>query len=157
MSDWWSFGILIYELLYGITPFFNKNKNRMYELIETGELKFPKTITIEDVTKPLKVSEDAKSIITKLLVKDPGSRLGKNGLSEIKSQSFFGNFNFEMVMNKKLKSPFKPTISDDDLACNFDEEYTSMTTEESPVAEWISDYQEWFNEFDKDIDELDND
>ena len=35
--------------------------------------------------------------------------------------------------------------------------YTSMTTEESPVAEWISDYQEWFNEFDKDIDELDND
>ena len=32
MSDWWSFGILIYELLYGITPFFNKDKNRMYEL-----------------------------------------------------------------------------------------------------------------------------
>ena len=31
MSDWWSFGILIYELLYGITPFFNKDKNRMYE------------------------------------------------------------------------------------------------------------------------------
>ena len=42
MSDWWSFGILIYELLYGITPFFNKDKNRMYELIEIGELKFPK-------------------------------------------------------------------------------------------------------------------
>ena len=157
MSDWWSFGILIYELLYGITPFFNKDKNRMYELIETGELKFPKTITIEDVTKPLKVSEDAKNIITKLLVKDPGSRLGKNGLNEIKSQSFFGNFNFDMVMNKKLKSPFKPTINDDDLACNFDEEYTSMTTEESPVAEWISDYQEWFNEFDKDQDDQNDD
>ena len=97
-----------------------------------------------------------KNIITKLLVKDPGSRLGKNGLSEIKSQPFFGNFNFEMVLNKKLKSPFKPTISEDDLTSNFDEEYTSMTTEESPVAEWISDYQEWFNDFEKDADEQDD-
>ena len=34
MSDWWSFGILIYELLYGITPFFNKDKNRMYEFFQ---------------------------------------------------------------------------------------------------------------------------
>ena len=62
-----------------------------------------------------------------------------------------------MVNNKKLKSPYKPKIIDDDITCNFEEEYTSMPIEESPVAEWISDYQEWFNEFDKDIDELDND
>ena len=157
MSDWWSFGILIYELLYGITPFFNKDKNRMYELIETGELKFPKTIMIEDTIKPLKVSEQAKSIITKLLEKNPGSRLGKSGLGEIKSHPFFGNLNFDMIINKKLKSPFKPNISEDDLTCNFDEEYTSMNTEESPVADWINDYQEWFNEFEKDIDEQDND
>ena len=153
MSDWWSFGILIYELLYGITPFFNKNKARMYELIETGELKFPKIIKIDEEVKPLKVSEAAKSIITKLLEKNPGSRLGKAGLSEIKSHPFFGNLNFDMVIKRKLKSPFKPTVSDEDLACNFDEEYTSMTTEESPVANWISDYQEWFNEFEKDTDE----
>ena len=155
MSDWWSFGILIYELLYGITPFFNKDKNRMYELIETGELKFPKTIMIEDTIKPLKVSEQAKSIITKLLEKNPGSRLGKSGLGEIKSHPFFGNLNFDMIINKKLKSPFKPNISEDDLTCNFDEEYTSMNTEESPVADWINDYQEWFNEFEKDTDEQD--
>ena len=62
MSDWWSFGILIYELLYGITPFFNKDKNRMYELIEIGELKFPKTIKIGEEVKPLKVSDEAKNI-----------------------------------------------------------------------------------------------
>ena len=153
MSDWWSFGILIYELLYGITPFFNKDKNRMYELIEIGELKFPKTIKIEDTIKPMKVSDEAKNIIVKLLEKNPGSRLGKRGLNEIKSHPFFGNLNFEMVNNKKLKSPFKPTITDDDLACNFDEEYTSMAIEESPVAEWITDYQEWFNDFEKDVDE----
>ena len=157
MSDWWSFGILIYELLYGITPFFNKDKTRMYELIELGELKFPKTIQIGEVTKTLKVSDEAKSIISKLLVKNPGSRLGRTGLNEIKSHPFFGNLNFDMVTNKKLKSPYKPTVPEDDLACNFDEEYTSMAIDESPVADWISDYQEWFNEFDKDADDQDDD
>ena len=157
MSDWWSFGILIYELLYGITPFFNKDKNRMYELIEIGELKFPKTIKIGEEVKPLKVSDEAKNIIVKLLEKNPGSRLGKSGLNEIKSHPFFGNLNFDMVNNKKLKSPFKPKVLEDDLTCNFDEEYTSMNIEESPVADWISDYQEWFNEFDKDIEEQGDD
>jgi serine/threonine protein kinase len=157
MSDWWSFGILIYELLYGITPFFNKDKNRMYELIEIGELKFPKTIKIEDTIKPIKVSDEAKNIITKLLEKNPGSRLGRTGLNEIKSHPFFGNLNFDMVNNKKLKSPYKPKIIDDDITCNFDEEYTSMTTDESPVGNWISDYQEWFNEFEKDTDEQEAD
>ena len=153
MSDWWSFGILIYELLYGITPFFNMDKSRMYELIEIGELKFPKFIKIEGTNKPLKISDEAKNIITKLLEKNPGSRLGKTGLNEIKSHPFFGNLNFENLKNKKLKSPYKPTVTEDDLTSNFDEEYTSMAIDESPVANWISDYQEWFNDFDKDQEE----
>ena len=153
MSDWWSFGILIYELLYGITPFFNKDKNRMFELIEIAELKFPKTIKIGDTIKPIKVSDEAKNVITKLLEKNPGSRLGKNGLKEIKVHPFFGNLNFEMIKNKKLKSPFKPIIDNDDLTNNFDEEYTSMDIKESPVADWITDYQEWFNDFEKEGDE----
>ena len=157
MSDWWSFGILIYELLFGITPFFNMDKNRMYELIEIGELKFPKYIKIDGNNKPLKVSDEAKNIISKLLEKNPGSRLGKAGLDEIKSQPFFGNLNFEMLKTKKLKSPFKPSINEDEITCNFDDEYTSMATEESPVANWISDYQEWFNEFEKESDDQDDD
>ena len=154
MSDWWSFGILIYELLYGITPFFNKDKNRMFELIEIAELKFPKEIKLDNNTiKPIKVSDEAKHIITKLLEKNPGSRLGKNGLKEIKIHPFFGNLNFDMINHKKLKSPFKPQIDDNNLASNFDEEYTSMDIKESPVAGWISEYQEWFNDFEKDADE----
>ena len=123
------------------------------ELIEIAELKFPKTIKIGDTIKPIKVSDEAKNVITKLLEKNPGSRLGKNGLKEIKVHPFFGNLNFEMIKNKKLKSPFKPIIDNDDLTNNFDEEYTSMDIKESPVADWITDYQEWFNDFEKEGDE----
>jgi len=40
--DWWSFGILIYEMLFGLPPFYNENVDRMYELIKLAELRFPK-------------------------------------------------------------------------------------------------------------------
>ena len=126
----------------------------MFELIEIAELKFPKEIKLDNNTiKPIKVSDEAKNIITKLLEKNPNSRLGKKGLKEIKVHPFFGNLSFDMIINKKLKSPFKPILDNDNLANNFDEEYTSMDIKESPVGDWVSDYQEWFNDFDKDVDE----
>ena len=126
----------------------------MFELIEIAELKFPKEIKLDNNTiKPIKVSDEAKNIITKLLEKNPNTRLGKKGLKEIKVHPFFGNLSFDMIINKKLKSPFKPILDNDNLSNNFDEEYTSMDIKESPVGDWVSDYQEWFNDFDKDVDE----
>jgi serine/threonine protein kinase len=56
-ADWWSFGILIYEMLCGIPPFYNENPERMYELIKLAELRFPKKI---------KISTDAQDIINKV-------------------------------------------------------------------------------------------
>lgn len=59
-ADWWSFGILIYEMLCGIPPFYNENLERMYELIKLAELRFPKKI---------KISSDAQDLITKVKCK----------------------------------------------------------------------------------------
>ena len=155
MSDWWSFGILIYELLYGNTPFYNVDKNRMFDLITTGAISYPKFIQIEGELKPrnYKVSEDAKHLINKLLMKDPGARLGTKGLIEIKKQSFFSGINFEDLKKKKHKAPSKPTIDKEDETNNFDEEYLNMEIEESPVGEWSksNEYSTWFAGFD-DID-----
>ena len=152
MTDWWSFGILIYELLYGYTPFYNVDKNRMYDLITTGSISFPKFIQIEGETKVrnYKVSEDAKNLINKLLEKDPGTRLGRKGLQEIKKHPFFSGINFEDLKKKKHKAPFKPTIDKDDVTSNFDEEYLNMDVSESPVADWSkeNEYSNWFIQFD---------
>ena len=158
MCDWWSLGILIYELLYGNTPFYNVDKNRMYDLINTGSISFPKFIQIEGENKPrnYKVSDDAKNLITKLLEKDPGTRLGRKGLKEIKKHPFFSGINFDDLPKKKHKAPYKPTINKDDITNNFDEEYLNMDISESPVADWSKEeeYNSWFVKFDEvDVDD----
>ena len=153
MCDWWSLGILIYELLYGNTPFFNMDKTRMYDLINTGSISFPKFIQIEGEEKPrnYKVSDEAKNLISKLLEKDPGIRLGRNGLKEIKKHSFFSGINFDDLKKKKIKPPFKPNISKDekDITSNFDEEYLNLEISESPIGEWVKDnqYEKKFEDF----------
>ena len=151
MTDWWSFGVLLYELLYGNTPFYDIDKNRMFDLITSGSISFPKSIEIEGESKPrnYRVSEDAKSLITKLLEKDPGNRLGRKGLDEIKKHPFFSGMNFEDLKKKKGKVYFKPTIDKDDPTNNFDEEYLTMELSESPVSDWCkgNDFKNWFDQF----------
>ena len=153
MTDWWSFGILIYELLYGNTPFFNMDKTRMFDLINTGSISFPKFIQIEGEDKPrnYKVSDEAKNLISHLLEKDPGTRLGRNGLKEIKKHPFFSGINFDDLNKKKVKPPFKPNISKDekDITSNFDEEYLNLEISDSPTSDWAKDkeYENWFENF----------
>ena len=124
----------------------------MFDLITTGAVSYPKFIQIEGELKPrnYKVSEDAKHLINKLLMKDPGARLGTKGLNEIKKQSFFSGISFEDLKKKKAKAPIKPKIDKEDETNNFDEEFLSMEIEESPVGDWSksSEYSNWFSGFD---------
>ena len=156
MCDWWSFGILIYELLYGNTPFFNMDKTRMFDLINNGSISYPKFIQIEGEDKPrnYKVSDEAKNLISKLLEKDPGTRMGRNGIKEVKKHPFFSGISFDDLKKKKIKAPFKPNISKDekDITSNFDEEYLNLEISESPTEEWARDkeYENWFEDFDLD-------
>ena len=54
-----------------------------------------------------------------------------------------------MLINRKLKAPFKPTINQNDPTENFDEEYLNLDINNSPVADWISDCKDTFDCFDK--------
>jgi len=101
--DWWSFGIMIYEMLCGIPPFYNENIDRMYELIKLSELRFPKKI---------KISSEAQDLITKFLDRNINTRLGtKEGISEFKGHPFFSKIDWDFVSSRKIKPPFIPEIS----------------------------------------------
>jgi len=153
MTDWWSFGILIYEMLYGFTPFFNLDKDRMYDLIINGSISFPQYFNSSNENgekiKEYKVSDEAKNLINKLLEKDPGKRLGREGFEEIKKDPFFYGINFDGLNNKKHKALFIPNINENDLTNNFEEEYLNLDIEESPVGNWIenNEYNTIFQNF----------
>lgn len=90
--DWWSFGILIYELVYGTTPFRGARRDETFENIIKAPLRFP--------AKPL-VSEAIQDLITQLLTKDPTKRLGaKAGAEEIKQHPFFKGTNWALLRNE---------------------------------------------------------
>ncbi len=142
-ADWWSFGILIFEMLCGIPPFYCDNNEKMYELIMHAELKFPKKIPISD---------NSKDLLKKLLVKKQNNRLGaKNGFAEIREHPFFSGFDFDALLAKKLPAPYKPKLKDTLDVGNFDEEFTSEDVVTSAIPEknleFIKRNQDQFKEF----------
>ena len=142
-ADWWSYGILLFEMLCGIPPFYCDNTERMYDLITNAELRFPKRVQL---------SEEAKDLIKNLLIKKQDKRLGaKKGFEEIKSHPFFKGFDFDALLNKKLDAPFIPKLSGKLDVHNFDEEFTSEEIATSVIPEknleFIKRNQDQFDEF----------
>lgn len=103
-ADWWNLGVIMYEMIYGIPPFYSDNDSEMKYMITNNELQFPDNPPISDVLKDL---------ITKLLNKNYEERLGyQNGFEEIKNHEFFKDFNFEDLLNKKIQAPYTTNIGD---------------------------------------------
>ena len=104
ICDWWNLGIIIFEMIYGITPFYSEENTELKNMICNNELKFP--------DKPL-ISNSCKDLISRLLNKQYKERLGFNkDFDEIKNHEFFKDINFDDISNKKIESPYKPKIID---------------------------------------------
>ena len=93
--DWYLLGVLFYEMLVGITPFFTGRKEDIFTNIESGELNIPDF-----------VSPPAADLLRKLLERDPSKRLGStNDAQEIKDYPYFKDVDWKKVYNKEIKTP----------------------------------------------------
>jgi len=115
-ADWWSFGILIYELNAGYAPFRHDEPIRLYELIVDGKYNCPSGFSAE-----------LKAAIITLLQVDTSKRYGnlKNGARDIKNLKWFGPLNWLQVYEQKLPAPYTP-------ACKSPEEIAKSSSGKTP-------------------------
>lgn len=149
-ADWWTLGVLIYEMLFGIPPFYSSNVQNM----------FRKAVKEDVVFKPgIKISDEAKDIIMKLLVKNQNKRLGSQADSlEVLSHPWFASIDWSKLLQHKLKAPFVPEVSGDAWLKNFDEEFTKEKVRDTVVKvdlNLLKGFQKEFEElnYNKDIEE----
>ncbi|KAF7723505.1 serine/threonine protein kinase, AGC [Apophysomyces ossiformis] len=115
--DWWTLGILLYEMLYGMTPFKGVSRDDTFDLILNKSLTFPDFSTNPYYQGP-DVSSQCKSFMRKLLHKNERKRLGaRAGASELKSHAFFKPINFALLRN--MRPPIVPTRSKASDAIHF--------------------------------------
>ena len=125
--DWWSVGVLTYELLTGASPFtVEGEKNTQQEI--------SKRILRCEPPMPDFLSKDVSDFILRLLVKDPRQRMGggPTDAEEVKAPKFFRTINWDDLLRKNIPAPFVPRISSDTDVSNFSEEFTSMIPADSP-------------------------
>ncbi|XP_075987788.1 ribosomal protein S6 kinase alpha-5-like [Anticarsia gemmatalis] len=126
--DWWSVGVLTYELLTGASPFtVEGEKNTQQEIT--------KRIVRCSYPVPPDVSPEVQDFIRKLLVKDPRRRLGggEGDADELKRHPFFQNLDWEAVARREIPAPFVPVLSHAADTCNFADEFTRMPPTDSPA------------------------
>ncbi|XP_057949941.1 protein kinase PINOID [Malania oleifera] len=103
--DWWAFGIFIYEMIYGRTPFSGVSNEATLRNIVKMPLTFPNAMQAQ----ACEGEHHARSLLTRLLDKDPNTRLGsKRGAAEVKTHPFFVGLNFALV--RSLAPPEIPGL-----------------------------------------------
>jgi len=103
--DWWAVGVLIYEMLIGVTPFFNKNRQVLMSKIKHSRIVFPDRRTYR-----IEYSDQVVDLIGKLLKKAKEDRLGAQGdAAEILAHPWFASIDLDALQNFKIEAPLMPS------------------------------------------------
>ncbi|XP_013924408.1 PREDICTED: ribosomal protein S6 kinase alpha-4 [Thamnophis sirtalis] len=127
--DWWSLGILVFELLTGASPFTLEGEKNSQAEVSRRILKCSPPF-------PSLIGHDARDLLQKLLCKDPKKRLGSGpmGAQEIKEHPFFRSLDWDELAARRIRPPFKPLIRHELDVRNFAEEFTSLEPIYSPAG-----------------------
>ena len=134
--DWWTCGILLYEMIAGIDPFSDDDPMMVYQKILKGKIKFPSGF-----------DSNAKSLIKHLLDSDLTKRYGnlKNGVKDITGHRFFKNLEWDKLLRKEIPPPYVPKVKSNDDISNFsaypdsDNPAPQIKKEEDPFLDWFKD------------------
>uniref|UniRef100_A0A8C3S353 non-specific serine/threonine protein kinase n=1 Tax=Chelydra serpentina TaxID=8475 RepID=A0A8C3S353_CHESE len=122
-ADWWSYGVLMFEMLTGSLPFQGKDRKETMTFILKAKLGMPQFL-----------SSEAQSLLRALFKRNPANRLGSgtDGAEEIKRHPFYSTIDWNKLYRREIKPPFKPAVARPDDTFYFDTEFTSRTPKDSP-------------------------
>jgi protein-serine/threonine kinase len=109
--DFYTLGALLFEMLTGLPPFYDKNRSRMRWKILN-----------EDLEVPGYISKAGRDLLISLLEKNPEKRLGFLGTQQVKDHEFCKGLNWTGILNKEVKPPLRPYLR----RSNFDPEYKKV-------------------------------
>ncbi|NP_001296675.1 serine/threonine-protein kinase N2-like [Hydra vulgaris] len=124
--DWWGLGVLIFEMLVGESPFPGDDEEEVFDSIVNDEVRYPRFL-----------SNDSIALMRRLLRKNPERRLGSSikDAEDIKKQPFYKDMKWDSLIQRKLKTPFIPTVKHPEDVSNFDSEFTSEDPVLTPAKE----------------------
>ena len=120
--DWWSLGTLIYEMITGLPPFYDNNRNLMYHKILSAPLQ-----------KSPYMSLDAFDLCSKLLEREPTKRLGYGGYEEIQKHPWFKEIDWDALYRKEMEPPYKPSVKSAESTEHIDDEFVLVVPAVTPT------------------------
>jgi serine/threonine protein kinase len=132
--DWYTLGILIYEMIVGNPPFVDDEPMRIYQKILAGDVSYPKSI-----------DKHAKALIKNLIVADLSKRYGnlKGGADDVIKCKWFSTISFDKLYAQLIPAPFKPEMTDERDVSNFEEINEDDDISPPPVASAEDPFVDW--------------
>ncbi|XP_062214799.1 probable serine/threonine protein kinase IREH1 [Phragmites australis] len=120
-ADWWSVGVILFELIVGIPPFNAEHPQTIFDNILNRKIPWPHV--------PEEMSFEAQDLIDKLLTEDPHQRLGANGASEVKQHPYFKDISWDTLARQK--AAFVPSSDSAFDTSYFTSRYSWNTSDEN--------------------------